>query len=261
MARGSLTVVGTGLMVAGQITQESLSHVQEAEKLFFVAPEIVTATWLEGLNPSAESLFDSYQEGKSRSQTYAEMTQRILAPVREGKRVVAAFYGHPGVFATPSHESIRQARQEGYSARMLPGVSAEDCLFADLGIDPGTTGCQSFEATDFLIRHRSFDPTALLVLWQIGAIGVREYKPAALWSTRGLEVLAAELSKTYGAEHETIVYESAVLPVSAPKMFQTAIRDLATAPVTTRSTLAVLPLPNREADPIVLRALGVEVGT
>lgn len=261
MGSGSLTVVGTGLMVAGQMTQESLSHVEIAEKLFFLAPEIVTATWLESLNPTAESLFDSYAEGKPRSQTYLDMVERILAPVREGKRVVAAFYGHPGVFATPSHASVKRAREEGYPAKMLPGVSAEDCLFADLGIDPGTTGCQSFEATDFLIRHRTFDPTALLVLWQIGAIGVRDYKDTPLWSRLGLGVLTAELEKTYGPDHEVVVYESAVLPVAEPKMLRIALRELPLAPVTTRSTLAVPATATRPADPAVLAALGVEASS
>ena len=37
------------------------------------------------------------------------MVERILAPVRAGKQVVAAFYGHPGVFVQPSHEAIRRA--------------------------------------------------------------------------------------------------------------------------------------------------------
>jgi len=31
---------------------------------------------------------------------------------------------------------------------MLPGISAEDCLVADLGIDPASSGCQSYEAND-----------------------------------------------------------------------------------------------------------------
>jgi len=37
---------------------------------------------------------------------------------------------------------------------MLPGISAEECLFADRGIDPAQTGACSFEATDFLVHHR-----------------------------------------------------------------------------------------------------------
>ena len=32
-----------------------------------------------------------------------------------------------------------------------PGISAEYCLVADLGIDPGATGMQSMEATQFMI--------------------------------------------------------------------------------------------------------------
>jgi hypothetical protein len=85
--------------------------------------------------------------------------------------VCVVFYGHPGVFVQPAHEAIRVARLEGFTARMLPGISAEDCLFADIEVDPGVYACQSFEATDFLVRKRKFDPRSPLVLWQIGSIG------------------------------------------------------------------------------------------
>ena len=85
--------------------------------------------------PNRHSLFTV--EGRSRLDTYQDMVDRILACVREGSDVCVAFYGHPGVFVYPSHEAIKRARIEGYKATMLPGISAEDCLFADLGIDPG----------------------------------------------------------------------------------------------------------------------------
>ena len=39
---------------------------------------------------------------------------------------------------------------------------AEDYMFADLAVDPSRCGCQSFEASDFLICGRIFDPTAVL---------------------------------------------------------------------------------------------------
>jgi precorrin-2 methylase len=63
-----------------------------------------------------------------------------MTAVREGLNVCAAFYGHPGVFVYASHQSIRLARAEGFEAQMLPGISAEDCVFADLGIDPENMG-------------------------------------------------------------------------------------------------------------------------
>jgi len=257
MASGSLTCVGTGMLLAGQVTQEGLSTMEHAEKLFLLVHDSITQEWLRGLNPSAESLYDSYAEGRDRSATYAEMVQRILAPVREGKRVCAAFYGHPGVFVQPSHDAIAIARAEGHAARMLPGISSEDCLFADLGLDPGTRGCQSFEATDFLLRRRVFDPCSLLVLWQVGAIGVRDFRKTEIWNRDGVEVLAETLRATYPAEHEVVVYEATPYPVCKPIIHPVALSGLGQAPITLRTTLCIPPLVERTSDEAMARRLGL----
>lgn len=253
-----LTLVGTGFRISGQITRESLSAIENAEKLFHLVQDIVTQHWLEEQNATAESLNDSYRPGRPRRETYEEMVERMLAPVREGQRVCVAFYGHPGVFVTPAHEAIRRARAEGFSAEMLPGISAEDCLVAELGFDPGTGGCQSFEATDFLLRQRIFDPTSHLILWQIGAIGISDFRDGDLWNPAGLEVLARALAETYGAHHEVIVYEAPPYPICEPKRHRSAIRDLAKAPVTLASTLYVPPLSERMSDPAMRAALGMK---
>jgi hypothetical protein len=67
------------------------------------------------------------------------------SPVARGVTVIrnvlcVALYGHPGVFACVGHEAIERARAEGIDAQMLPGISAEDCLFAELGVDPAVGG-------------------------------------------------------------------------------------------------------------------------
>src|SRR5262245_19936102 len=103
MAEGRLTIVGTGLMVAGNVTPQALACIQGAEKLFHLVGEPVMYLWLEGLNPSAESLNDAYDVGKPRLDSYLEMVERMLEPVRRGLDVCAAFYGHPGVFVFPAH--------------------------------------------------------------------------------------------------------------------------------------------------------------
>ena len=116
-----------------------------------------------------------YEEGASHRAAYERMAEAILEPVRAGKRVCAVFYGHPGVFVLPSHDAISRARAEGFDATMLPGVSAEDCLVADLGVDPARNGLQSYEAGDFLRRRPVIEPTTALVLWQIGVVGARTH--------------------------------------------------------------------------------------
>ena len=163
-----LVIVGTGIRTVGQMTQETICWIEEADCVFHVVGDPIAEAMITDLNPEgAVSMRGLYEVGKDRMITYRQMVAAMIEAVRAGKLVVGAFYGHPGVFAWPSHESVRQATAEGYRAVMLPGISAEDCLFADLNVDPATHGCQSYEATDFLLNGRVVDPTSSVILWQI----------------------------------------------------------------------------------------------
>src|SRR5205085_11822477 len=135
MKKGSLVIVGTGIRTVGHLTTEAIAWMKAADKLLYVVADPIAEDVIKRFNPDgAESLSELYDDGKPRMDTYDEMVERILSCVRNGLRTCVAFYGHPGVFVYPSHESIRRARSEGFSAKMLPGISAEDCLFADMGI-------------------------------------------------------------------------------------------------------------------------------
>jgi uncharacterized protein YabN with tetrapyrrole methylase and pyrophosphatase domain len=193
--------------------------------------------WITRLNPTAESLKHFYAEGKPRSETYSQIAQEILGWVRRGLRVCAVFYGHPGVFVTPSHEALRRARSEGFDARMLPGISAEDCLFADLGVDPGDAGCQSFEATTFLLYHREFDTSVPLILWQIATIGVRD--GVTELNRRGLEVLLDRLAERYGPDHDVVLYEASPYMIAEPTIEHVPVMKVAAENVTGMATLYV----------------------
>lgn len=251
---GSLVVVGIGIMVAAQVTVEALGAIQEAEVVLYVVPTSAES-WLRSLNPRAQSLAVHYADGKRREDSYREMVTRILAEVRAGRRVCAVFYGHPGVFVNPSHRAIAQAKAEGYDAQMLPGISAEDCLFADLGIDPSASGCHSFEATDFLIRRRSCDPTALLVLWQVGALGERSVTPMA--TPERMRVLGEVLLAHYPPEHEVILYEASRYPVCSPIVQRVPLAQLGTVVASPLSTLVVPPSVEAAVDAAMVRRLSM----
>jgi hypothetical protein len=169
------------------------------------------------------------------------MVEAILEPVRAGKRVCAAFYGHPGVFVLPSHEAIARARAEGFDAEMFPGVSAEDCLVADLGVDPAVNGMQSYEAGDFLRRRPATEPTAALVLWQIGVAGASTYSARA--SAPALGELVELLLERYPAGHEAVVYEASSYPRVAPFVRHVRLDALDAQAVSPASTLYVPPVP------------------
>jgi hypothetical protein len=254
---GSLTVVGTGIRLIGHLTQEARAELEAADELLFVSGDAATSAWLRRVNPNTRSLGSLYHPGRSRHETYDEMVDEILAAVRRGGRVCVALYGHPGVFVSPSHEAIARAREEGYSARMLPGVSAEDCLFADLGVNPGLHGCQNYEATELLVRGHVVDPTAALILWQLDVLGKVEYAPDE--DTAPLHVLAEYLLRFYAPEHEALFYMASPYAIRPSLTEATTVEGLAELTSAPLPTLYVPPLEPRPADPEMLRRLGMAV--
>lgn len=251
--RGSLVVVGTGIKLVAHTTAEALECMRSAEVLMYLVTEPATAAWLKRLNPAAATLDDCYEEGKSRQKTYLEMADRIVSAVKAGLQVCAAFYGHPGVFVNASHRAIRRLRREGFSARMLPGISAEDCLFADLGVNPGDNGCQSFEATDFLACRRRFDPRSELILWQVGVLGEPSVRQNMSGRPERLRKLTEALGRHYPKRHKVVLYEASSFPTHPPIIKRLPLEKLPRTKVVPMTTLYVPPLPTRSVDRTILR--------
>lgn len=204
-----------------------------------LAADPIAVGWLGGLRADAVDLRGHYRAGVPRDEIYEAITESILQPVRAHRAVCAAFYGHPGVYVRPSHEAVRRARAEGFEARMLPGISAEDCLFADLGVDPADAGCISYDATDFLLHRRPVDPSASLILWQITVIGDGTAVARARMDT--VATLVERLVEHYPPDHEVVVYEASPYPVGGPLVDRVRLAELADADLTPLSTLYVPP--------------------
>ena len=119
---GRLVVVGTGIGAA-RLTAEARAAIEAADELLYLIPDAISVHAVRQLNPRSRSLEHCYIEGEHHREAYGRMVEAILEPVRAGRNVCAAFYGHPGVFVLPSHEAVKQARLEGFEATMLPGIS------------------------------------------------------------------------------------------------------------------------------------------
>jgi hypothetical protein len=252
---GSLIVVGTGYNVGGQVTPETESVLRDAERCLFLVSDTATSAWLRTVNPRAESLHDCYREGEAGSTAASRMVERILDAVRAGHATCAAFYGHPAILVSPGLEALRRARAEGFAASMLPAISCEDALFADLGVDPGVSGRLLYEATDFLLRPRAIDPTAAMVLLQVGAIGLTRFTTGDHPNREGLRLLAEALLRSYPSAHRVALYRLPQLPLFDPAIDWEELAALGDAPLSVVSTLFVPPLPRRAADPEMLARL------
>ncbi len=256
MSDGSLVVVGTGIQISAHLTPAAREAIESAEVVLALVTDPVTHAQVAALNPRTRSLHEHYRLGEHRQEAYAAMSDAILAEVRAGKRVCAVFYGHPGIFVDPSHRAVAQARVEGFDARLLPAVSAEDCLFADIGVDPAEDGCLSYEATDYLARRRETVPTAGLVLWQIGTVG--NAAAAADAAPFGIAALIERLLEHYPPEHEVVVYQASQFRAFGPLVRRLALTQLSADQVTAMATLYVPPLERAEVDPEMVRRLGLD---
>jgi len=255
---GSLACVGIGITLGSHISPLARSHIEQADVVFCAVSDGVVELWLKQMHPDVRSLQPLYAEGKSRPQTYREMVEAMMTEVRAGKRVCGAFYGHPGVFAWAPHKAVETARQEGFRAHMEPGISSEDCLYADLGIDPGKVGCQHFDATQFMLYRRNVDPSAWLILWQVGLAGEKTGRRFATGPAYR-QVLVDVLNRDYPADHEVIAYRAVTLPIHSPRMERMPLSALPQADLTMSDTLVVPPArPLHEATEIRARLTALD---
>lgn len=240
--QGRLICVGTGMRLAGQMTAIAKSHIEQADVVLGAVANALSRQWLMSVAKEyiclAQFYGDGTDEGKARDITYQQMVECIVEQVRLGKTVCAAFYGHPGIFACIAHKAIAQAKSEGFAAHMEPGISAEDCLVADLGLDPGATGLTSMEATQFLIYQRVLDPATLVILWQPGLVGdltLKQFKT----SRERLSLLVEKLSQYYPLDHQVILYEAATSAVTKGRQEKLTLGSIPDADIQVITTLVI----------------------
>lgn len=257
--QGRLSCIGLGMMLGAHLAPRARSEITTADVVFVAAADPVVERWVLGLNADVRSLQPCYGEGRSRHAAYRAMVALMIGEVRAGRRVCGAFYGHPGVFAAVPHQAITQARAEGFEAWMEPAISAEDCLYADLGIDPGRTGCLHLEASQYLAYRRRVDPAACLVLWQIGVVGDLGVSRRTTGAAERALLVDKLMTDGYPADHGVILYEAATLPVDRPRIEHLALWQLVQAVPSMQSTLVLPPAVGLERDERMLERLAALV--
>lgn len=237
----SLVVVGSGIKSISHLTIEAKAYIEQSDKVLYLINEPAMKTWIESVNANAESLDPVYMSCELREESYVAVTDYILKTLGDRQHVCVVLYGHPAVFAKPALDAVIQAMNAGYFAKMLPGISAEDCLFADLLIDPASHGCLSLEATDLLVHQRKIEVSCHIIIWQISVIGLlgheKDYD-----NRKGLSLLYDYLKKYYPLNHELISYAAAQYPGLEPAIEKFVLANLQEIKFTRVSTLYIPPL-------------------
>lgn len=251
---GSLVVVGTGIMAVNHVTIETQGWIKNADKVLCLGVDPVTVHWIRKLNEHVESLDSLRDDASSALQMQDAIAKVTLEHLRAGLSVCAVCGDSP-IFSQAFRPVINKSHAGGYPAVMTASVSLEDCLFADLGIEPAQVGCQIFDATKFIVQGRKPDLASALILKLVCFVGQTTPVPDA--SHLGCPAIVPEvLSAFYGAEHEVTLYEPARYPICNSSIRRYCIGQLADASFTPTSVLYVPPKESVEPNPEVLRRLG-----
>lgn len=219
-------ILGLGVLNIDQITPQTERAIRRSNEVLYVDTGIATRSYLEGLCPRVTSLFEtSYRDTGPRLNAYHHMAARVLEAALDHPPVTFAMHGHPIVGAYAPFLIRDMAGLLGLETAVLPGVSAMDCLFAELMVDPCVSGMQMYEATDLLLRRRPLQPDVPALIWQIGCVetslhSMRVSKPVRF------ERLRSHLLQFYLAGHVVSAVYSAPHPLMPSTVHRFALVDM-----------------------------------
>ncbi len=219
-------IVGLGVLNVDQITRETERVLRESNEVLYVDTGVATRAYLEGLCPRVTSLFEtSYEEDAHRLSAYHHMAARVVDAAMDHPPVTFAMHGHPTVGAYAPFLIRDMAGLLNLDVLVLPGVSAMDCLFAELMVDPCVGGLQMVEATDLLLRRRPLQPDVPALIWQIGCVETSLHT-ARISKPERFERLRAHLLRFYPAEHQATAVYSTPHPLMPSTIHRFALADL-----------------------------------
>lgn len=260
MTNSSLVVVGIGIKLVAHLTTEAKAYIEQADKVLYLVNEPLMKEWLCKQNKNAVSLDNIYLNYNYRRESYSAITEFILTELRKEQHICVVIYGHPTVYAQPALDAVIQAQKEHFYTKVLPGISAEDCLYADLRINPGSSGCLSLEATDLLIHRRKLDPICHVILWQVSIIGMMGHDTNHD-NTKGLELLHRYLLNYYDEDHEVTFYSAAQYPSFEPIIKKISLSQLKNIEFTRTSILYIPPSEKSVCDLETLAELSIPMET
>lgn len=249
-----LIVAGSGIKSISHLTEETKRVIQNADKVLYLVNEDNLKQWIQREAKNSESLDFIYFSSEKRIQAYQALTDHIIEEYKNVSILCVVFYGHPTVFADSALNAVRRIKEAGGEATILPAVSAQDCLFSDLEIDPGDKGCFSIEATELVLFERWIDIHAHLILWQVANFGRADGKKAD-----NLAILKEYLSNYYPEDYSICLYEAPTLPTHPSRIEWMQLSDLNQTVISSITTVYIPPIEKKAISDKYLKLLNLTV--
>lgn len=223
-------LVGLGIVSTLQITRETEQTLRLCKEVFFLHSEpSIVHKYIRELCPDVTDLHSLYEVNVQREKAYYKMVETVIDAAKKNPPVALALYGNPVVFVTPTQLIMEIADKLGLKVKMLPGISAFDCMLVDLDVDP-SQGTLIYEANDMLLHKRELHPDMHCFIWQVGGVESETYSTAINLPSRFLR-LKKYLLQYYPQEHEGVIITCATNPAVDAKLTRVKLGELETEPV------------------------------
>lgn len=249
-----LIVVGSGIKSISHLTEETKRVIQNADKVLYLVNEDNLKQWIQREAKNSESLDSIYFSSEKRIEAYQALTNYIIEEYKKVSILCVVFYGHPTFFADSALNAVRKIKKDGGEAIILPAISAQDCLFSDLEIDPGEQGCFSIEATELVLFERYIDVRAHLILWQVANFGRTDGK-----KTNNLSILKNYIRGYYPADYSICLYEAPSLPTCSPKIEWIQLCNLELSVISSITTIYIPPIEKKAISNKYLKLLDLTI--
>ncbi|CZP45208.1 Tetrapyrrole (Corrin/Porphyrin) Methylases [Legionella pneumophila] len=249
-----LIVVGSGIKSISHLTEETKRVIQSADKVLYLVNEDNLKQWIQREAKSSESMDSIYFSNEKRIEAYQALTNYIIEEYKKVSILCVVFYGHPTFFADSALNAVRKIKKDGGEAIILPAISAQDCLFSDLEIDPGDQGCFSIEATELVLFERCIDVHAHLILWQVANFGRTDGE-----KTNNLSILKNYLTGFYPEDYSICLYVAPSLPTCSPKIEWIQLCNLELSVISTITTVYIPPIEKKAISNKYLKLLDLAI--
>lgn len=241
-----LIIAGSGIKFLSHLTVEVKAAIETSSCVVYLLNEPAIKKWVSLNSKKSITLDELYFSSSLRADSYNKIANEIIAILEEHNDIVFLIYGHPTYFSSIVPKLIEKISLEQVDIQIMPGISALDCLFSDLRVDPGVNGLQSYDATEFILYDHAFSKNVHLVLWQIAIIGEIKIISDDILSlkrqAKALEILYTKLARQYPDEHFLYLYIASQYPSIPFEAIKIRLIDLLDISIPRLATLYIPPI-------------------
>jgi len=223
--RYHLYLVGLGIRGPAQVTRETEAILRRCTRIYYAHTDPAVGAYLRQLCPRVFNLAGYHAHGRSHRRTYDAIAAALTRGATRRPPVAFAVFGHPLVYVSLANWLLARPPR-GLRVKALPAVSALDCLFVDLHLNPADAGLQMFDANQLLLKRRPLQPDVPCLIWQPATVE-STYATTAWSRPQRFHRLRDYLLGFYPKEHRVVLALSATTSRrTAPRLKRIALGRL-----------------------------------